>query len=343
MKSFNRRRFLQAAAAFSPGPVLLARPGAQTPPWYRRTLRWGQTNINEFDPPRYDIDWWRAHWKRTGTQGVVINAAGIVAYYPSRFELQYRAEKLDGRDLYGELTRAAHADGLVVFARMDSNRVTEEFFRTNPDWIARQRDQSPYRAADRYITCIDGPYYEEYLPDILREVISWERPEGFTDNSWSGMNRDQICYCRHSREKFKQATGHELPQGKNWADPVYREWIEWSYSRRVAIWDLNNRVTKEAGGEHCLWVGMIGGDFVSQGHRFRDVKEICERSEMIMLDDQSRSEWAGIQENAEMGKRLHGLLGWDKMSTDLVGGHPVIATRELVLEPYQLLVLACPG
>jgi hypothetical protein len=23
-------------------------------PWYRRTLRWGQTNITEADPPRYD-------------------------------------------------------------------------------------------------------------------------------------------------------------------------------------------------------------------------------------------------------------------------------------------------
>jgi putative glycosyl hydrolase-like family 6 (GHL6) protein len=313
MTQFDRRQFLHAASAALSGPVLLARPGAATPPWYRSTLRWGQTNINEFDPKRYDIDWWRAHWKRTGTQGVVINAAGIVAYYPSRFKLQYRAETLDGRDLYGELTRAAHEDGLVVFARMDSNRVTEEFFRTNPDWIARKRDSTPYRAADRYITCIDGPYYEEYLPEIFREIIEWERPEGFTDNSWSGLDRDEICYCRHSREKFKQATGRDLPEGKNWADPVYREWIEWSYSRRVALWDLNNRVTKEAGGDDCLWVGMIGGDFVNQGQRFRDVKTICEHSEMIMLDDQSRSEWAGIHENAEMGKRLHGLLGWEKI------------------------------
>src|SRR5947209_2885098 len=35
-------------------------------PWYRRTLRWGQTNITEIDPAAYDIAWWRQHWKRTG-------------------------------------------------------------------------------------------------------------------------------------------------------------------------------------------------------------------------------------------------------------------------------------
>src|SRR5579885_3663982 len=46
-------------------------------PWYRRALRWGQTNITELDPTRYDIVWWREYWSRTGIQGVIINAGGI--------------------------------------------------------------------------------------------------------------------------------------------------------------------------------------------------------------------------------------------------------------------------
>jgi hypothetical protein len=105
-------------------------------PWYRRTLRWGQTNITERDPTQYDIVWWRAHWKRTRAQGVIINAGGIVAYYPSRFPLHRRAQFLGDRDLFGELCRAAHEDGLVVFARMDSNRAHEDFYRAHPDWFA---------------------------------------------------------------------------------------------------------------------------------------------------------------------------------------------------------------
>jgi hypothetical protein len=32
-------------------------------------------------------------------QGVIINAGGIVAYYPSKFPLQYRAAFLKDRDL----------------------------------------------------------------------------------------------------------------------------------------------------------------------------------------------------------------------------------------------------
>jgi hypothetical protein len=319
--TLSRRRFLASCAAIgawagaggiSAFPTVSPGQTAERP-WYRRAYRWGQTNINEMDPIRYDIPWWRAHWQTTQVQGLVINAGGIVAYYPSNFRLQYRAQYLGERDLYGELVRAAHADGIFVLARMDSNRAHEDLYRAHPDWFAVDKNGEPYRAGDRYVTCLDGPYYEKYLPEILREIIAWERPEGFTDNSWSGLDRNSICYCRYSRDKFRQATGLELPEIKNWDDPVYRQWIKWSYARRVAIWELNNRTTKDAGGPDCLWLGMIGGDLISQGRRFRDIKALCERTEMIMLDDQGRSPSIGFQENAEMGKRLHGTLGWDKL------------------------------
>src|ERR1035441_557228 len=59
-------------------------------PWYRRTLRWGQTNIIEIDPQRYDIAWWRQHWKRTRVQGVIFNAGGIIAYYPTQLRLVWK-------------------------------------------------------------------------------------------------------------------------------------------------------------------------------------------------------------------------------------------------------------
>ena len=54
-------------------------------------MRWGQTNLTEVDPLRYDHAWWRRHWCRTRVQGVIVNAGGILAYYPSRFPLHRRA------------------------------------------------------------------------------------------------------------------------------------------------------------------------------------------------------------------------------------------------------------
>jgi hypothetical protein len=94
----GRRDFLrlstQAAGAFglSQAATVLAETGAKQlstvaptatlsksrilagEPWYRRAVRWGQTNITERDPLRYDIAWWRDYWKRTAIQGVIINA-----------------------------------------------------------------------------------------------------------------------------------------------------------------------------------------------------------------------------------------------------------------------------
>src|SRR3954470_4655610 len=165
-RMLTRRTFLEAsaaAAAASAGKAQSGGKAASSAPWYRTAVRWGQTNITERDPTRYDIAWWREYWKRTAIQGVIINAGGIVAYYPSKFPLQHRAEFLNGRDLYGELVNAAREDGLVVVARMDSNRTAEDFYSAHPDWFARMKSGEPYRAEDKFVTCVNSAYYDEYL------------------------------------------------------------------------------------------------------------------------------------------------------------------------------------
>ncbi|MGD0498410.1 MAG: alpha-amylase family protein [Bryobacteraceae bacterium] len=308
----TRRTFLQTTAGAS---ALAGQTGAPAP-WYKRVCRWGQTNIAEKDPVQYDIPWWREYWKRTEVQGVIVNAGGIVAYYPSKFPLQHRAEFLNGRDLFGELAQAAHADGLAVLARMDSNRTAEDFFQAHPDWFARDASGAVIRAADKFVTCVNSPYYDEYLPGILTEIIERSHPEGVTDNSWSGLSRDTPCYCENCKRKFREKTGQEIPAGRNWNEAAYRQWIEWNYARRIEIWDLNNRVTKAAGGPDCLWIGMNSGSVTSQAQSFRPMREICARAEMILLDHQSRSDATGFQQNADAGKLVHGLLGWDKLAPE---------------------------
>src|SRR5437016_2286212 len=95
----SRRTFLKKAGAAAAAcasvdlaglvadPVPSQPTRDSSPAWYCRTLRWGQTNITELDPARYDVGWWRQYWRRTQVQGVILNAGGIVAYYPSKFSL----------------------------------------------------------------------------------------------------------------------------------------------------------------------------------------------------------------------------------------------------------------
>lgn len=282
-------------------------------PWYKTALRWGQTNLVECDPERYDPEFWREHWRKTKVQSVIVNAGGIVAYYPSEFELHHRAEKLGDRDLYGEIVKAAREECLAVIARMDSNRVAQDFYEAHPDWICRDRNGEPYRLADKYVTCIGSPYYTEYLPKVMEEIIARSQPDGFSDNSWAGLPRNKICYCENCREQFKVHAGMDLPQDHDWTDQPYRAWIRWNFERRTELWALNNRVTRAAGGEHCAWMGMISGEVLYNSQRFIDLRGILSQAPIVMLDHQRRSAIEGFEQNTEAGKRLHEIAGWDKL------------------------------
>jgi len=324
----RRRRFLgqaAAAAAILAGKDIISTSGLSSgdraaqpdaAPWYARIKRWGQTNITERDPGQYDLAWWRGHWKKTRVQGIIVNAGGIVAYYPSKVPLHRQAQYLGGRDLFGDICRAAHEEGLAVMARMDSNRAHEEFYCAHPGWFAVDPSGKPYKAGDLFVTCVNGPYYEEHIPAILTEIAEAYHPEGFTDNSWSGLGRDSICHCENCKKSFRDRTGLDLPASKNWDDPAYRQWIRWSYRRRIEIWELNNRTTKRVGGPHCIWSGMNSGSISDQAESLRDLKEICNRADILMLDNQARSDSGGFQFNAFTGKLAHGLLGWDKLAPE---------------------------
>ena len=288
-------------------------------PWYRRTHRWAQTNLTEIDPIQCDVNLWRRFWRENDIQGIIVNAAGIVAYYPSGYSLQYRAKYLGDRDLLGEFTQAAREEGLAVLARMDINRATEDFYRAHPDWFAVDRQGNPYRAGDRYLSCINSDYYKTYTPDIFREVIDRYHPDGFTDNSWAGIAG--ICHCEHCRSSFRAFSGCDLPQAVDYDDPVYRQWLLWSRGLRTGNWQLFNRVIKEHGGEDCLWLGMIHGNPLSQHYFHCDLNAVLQDAPIVLLDSQGRDGATGFEQNGITGAMMHGLAGWNAVMPESMSNY----------------------
>ena len=273
-------------------------------PWYKTIYRWGQTNLTENDPAVCDLGFWRRQWKATGVQGLIVNCGGIVAYYPSRHGLQYRAAMLGDKDYFKEWSDAAREDGIAVIARMDINRATKEFYDAHPDWFCVDKDGKALVSQDRYFSCVNSGYYKEYIPSVLVEIIERYSPVGFADNSWKGMGRKTVCYCDNCRTKFRKEYHLELPENVSWDNPTYREWVRWSYKCRTENWDLFNETTKRAGGEDCLWLGMIHADPVNASGSFCDLKEICARSEIILSDHQSRDGLNGFEQNGLSGTLL---------------------------------------
>jgi hypothetical protein len=175
----------------------------------------------------------------------------------------------------------------------------------------------------------------------MQEVIRRTRPDGFSDNSWSGLRRDAMCHCANCRDAFFAYAKLDLPRRRDWTDESYRQWINWNYQRRNELWDLNNRVTTEAGGEECLWLGMISGDALNNCSRFIDLRDIMSRSKIVMLDHQRRSGTDGFDQNTEAGKRLHEMVGWDVLIPESTPqyqlGAPVFRQASMPVAEVRLL------
>ncbi len=274
-------------------------------PWYQTTYLWGQVNLTEDDPEKCDLSLWKEYWKQCKIEGVIINCGGIVRYYQSEFAYQYKAATLGDRDYFGEWNKAAREAGLKVIARMDSNCTSREMYDKYPSWYCRSIEGDPILVQGRYVTCVNGGYYQSFLPKVFREIISKYSPEGFADNSWAGLGSQTICYCQNCREKFRARYGRELPEKVDWKDPDYRKWVRWNYDIRIENWLYFNQVTQDYGGRDCRWFGMINADPFQTGGRFYDIRRLIQNAEFIFCDHQSRDKIGGFEQNAVGGKLLH--------------------------------------
>ncbi|SDD81990.1 Hypothetical glycosyl hydrolase 6 [Sphingomonas sp. YR710] len=302
---FDRREFLVSSGVAAVGltVALPKRAGAITvsPPWYERVRRWGQINISEPDARDFDIGWWRRYWKATGTQGMLLNAAGVVAYYPTNVPFLPRSTFLAGRDLFGDLAKVCRDDGIALVARLrykigDDNKA---LLAAHPDWASVDSQGRPGNP------CMNGPFIYDYWPKILKEIATDYKPDGFSISGW-GANYE-ICYCPTCTSLFRQKTGQTLPKSADWNDQVYRTWVEWNSDQVVAMWDFQNAVTRRYGGADCLWIGQLVGTVAA-----RDSRKIADRAKMLMLDHQFRSEGESLAENSTAGKIFNGLMGWSR-------------------------------
>jgi hypothetical protein len=325
MKTTHRELNAIAAASALGSAVSSAQAAV---PWYKRTYRWGQSSFRDSELGRADTAWWREQWRKTATQGVVIDAGGAVAYYPSKVPLHRQTQSIAGRDLFGEFSEAAHSDGLVVLAAVDSGSIGDDVLREHPEWVARTAAGEPLRTGAQLAPCVNSSYIEGYLHPIFQEVISRSQPAGIVGRNWEGLGRDAICYCENCAKGFRDKSGQGLPKSAAWDDSAYRDWIRWNYKRRLDIWDLNNRVTKAAGGVNCLWIGVIQASLLNQSAKFIDTREVATRSPFLLVDNLSRQAGGGgFWLNTEGGRYLNGLGNWGSVTVESAAMYQIGDTR----------------
>lgn len=216
-------------------------------PWYTRPFRIFQTNIREIDAGM-DVDAVADDVADFGASAWLLNAAGLVAFYPSELPFQRPSPWLRERpsgDLIGDALRAAEARGLHLLARCDFSKLPREMYEQHPDWFYVSPAGRPQAYHDFYSCCPNSPYYQRYAFDILGEILDRYAVSGFYFNMFNFQLRDYagvyhgICQCVHCRGRFAADTGLVLPRADDWSDPAYLRWREWS---RAVLADLAARM-----------------------------------------------------------------------------------------------------
>ncbi|HLJ15506.1 MAG TPA: alpha-amylase family protein [Bryobacteraceae bacterium] len=280
----TRRAALTLLSGASIAPALFGAPEARQP-WYATMRRCGQTNFNERDPIELDIDWWVAYWSSLKLDALLLNAGGIMAFYPTKIPYHHRSRFLDDKDLFGNFTRAAKAKGMRVVARLDCNYVYEEAYKAHPEWVERTAAGEPIRNAESpwlYKTCMYSPYFTEQIPAIIAEVNSLYDVDGFFTNGWPSTGKPPRCHCDACRNLADSNT----PQGyEQHLDRVLQIWKLWDDTAKKKKWD-------------SVYVGNLGGGI----RAVTNLSRIASVAGWFNADHQGRAGNTPIWDCAQQGR-----------------------------------------
>lgn len=284
----NRRALIKGAAAIGAVagyPSLFATAqAAEQQDWVWAPMRWVQINFTEDDPGRFDPRFWLDFMKRTNTQGACLSAGGIFAFYPTRVPFHERSRFLGSSDPFGDMAKACKAMGIRVLARVDPSVLRSDAVAAHPDWVARTASGQPQKhPADPslYLSCPNGPVSFEWMPQVIREIVSTYPVDGIFGNRWSG-GFVGLCYCDTCRSKFRAASGLELPKSMmDRKDPALIAYQRWSDDMRFAQIKLYNETVRSINPQGLFAPG-------SSWQRL-DPKRLRQNFRVIYADQQHRS------------------------------------------------------
>jgi hypothetical protein len=279
----SRRNFIATGAAL---PLLSAAQSSHAArAWYQTMRRCGQVNFNELDPERLDIAQWVDYWSSLKLDVLLLNAGGIMAFYPTKIPYHHRSQFLGTRDLFGDFTKAAKARGMRVVARLDCNSAYQEAVQAKPEWFIRAADGQPVKHSESpwlFQTCMFTSYFSEQMPAIIREVNSLYDVDGFFTNGWPGTGRPPACRCDVCRRLADRGT------------PAF---AEQHIARVLEIWKLWDNAAKEKKPD-SVYVGNLGGGIRAT----TDMRRIAGVAGWFNADHQGRTGTTPIWDCAQQGR-----------------------------------------
>ncbi len=216
--------------------------------WKRNNLRVIQTNLPDYEAGTLNPDSLVKDLVDFSANTLLINAGGIMAFYPTKLDFQYTNPFMKP-SMLGDVIRKCHQKGIKVIVRFDFSRVHESIFKAHPDWCYISPKGERIINTDMYVVSINAPYVQEKAFKIIGEVmdnfpidgIFLNMPGYQVNNPYEGKYHG-IDQNPADQKRFSEfSNGLTLPKEENKADPLFQKYAEF---KKFTVEDWSERLHK---------------------------------------------------------------------------------------------------
>lgn len=134
--------------------------------WEKNNLRLVQTNLpapeGALDPDSLVKD-----LKGFSANTLLINAGGIMAFYPTKLPFHYKNPYVKG-DMLGRVISLCHENGIRVIVRFDFSRAHKSFLNDHPDWFYISPKGQRVNNYYMLVTSVNDEYMQKYAFAIIQ-------------------------------------------------------------------------------------------------------------------------------------------------------------------------------
>ncbi|QHT65569.1 family 10 glycosylhydrolase [Rhodocytophaga rosea] len=216
--------------------------------WKPNNLRVIQTNLPAYEAATLHPDSLLKDLTDFSANTLIINAGGIMAFYPTKLDFQYINPYMKP-SMLGDVIKKCHQQGIRVMVRFDFSRVHESIFKQHPDWCYISPKGERIINTDMYVVSINAPYVQDRAFRIIEEVIDLYPVDGIflnmpgyqVNNPYEGKYHgiDQNDYDKKRFAEYSK--GLALPVEENKADPVFQKYQEF---KKYTTSDWSQRLHK---------------------------------------------------------------------------------------------------
>jgi hypothetical protein len=295
-----------AQAAMTPAPRTKFDPMA----WHQRLKRIMQVNFDEKDAEALDIEAYAAFLGSIKTQATYLSITNQTAFYPTKIPDLTVSRWLNGRDFFGECVKALKKYDIKILGRLSIDLAPTAMVEKHPDWFIRAKDGSiPNRGgmpgfSDRFSpTCQFTSYYSDFVPKIIKEVITRYDIDAVYSNGWPGTNAT-VCYCQACQKI---------------GDPTTRAYQDAYLKRAKELWGLYDDIVVKHNPK-LFFTGNLGGGFAGGNI---DLKDLTEYAAWFVADNQGRGGYGMPAWDAAQQGRIAKAIMTERLVPNATGSYGI--------------------